>query len=433
MLKKNLKEFELENGIKVIYYQRKELPLFSFAIGFDTGQYEDPEGKEGLFNLTISLIDKGTKKFDVFKISEFFDSYGARFDITPSKNFLTVSVLCREDFSEKIVNFLFHILTEPAFKEEEILKEKMRIITEILQEREEPEILVSKKFYEVLYENTPLSHPIEGYEETIRKIEKKDIENFYFEKILKKNIYISATTSLDFDKFKRILKNTFARLDKRRKDKRNFSYPLKISKKILILRDKVNQVFVRLGHFSLLRRDKNYSKLLLLNYILGGGAFASRLYKKIRNEKGLVYSVYSKFYPLDPFKGPFIYAFQTGSNNFPLALKILLEEIKKFKEKGPLKAEIEDAKGFFKGSIPRDTETYNQLTGMFLSSLKYGISPFFMYDTLNEMMKIDLKSAREFSNSFFDHKNICGTILLPEKYNIGFLKEIFPNHIICNE
>jgi len=429
MLKK-IEKALLSNGIKIYYLRNKELPIVSFTIGIETGSYFDPEGKEGLFYLTSSLIDKGTRNLSAFEIREFFDNLGAKFNIVSSRNLLVFKVLCEERFFEKVFDFLFDILISPSFREEEIMKEKQRIISEILQEEEDPESLISKKFYEVLYRNSPISHPLEGYIESLKNIERTDIVNFYAEKVLKRKMYVAGTGSIGFDKFLKKIEKSFSKLKDLKDEIPAFTFRGKPDKIILVLRKKVNQVFLRLGHFSLFRKDKDYPKLILSNYILGGGAFASRLFNKIRNEKGYVYSIYSQFFPLDPFKGPFIYAFQTGKDNFRPAIELLIEEVKKFKLKGPLKEEIEEARGFFKGSIPRETETYPQITNMLLSALKYELPPFFMFKTLDKILKLKKKELSDFAYKFYDYENLCGTVIVPQDYDISFLKQIFPGHKI---
>ncbi len=420
---------EISNKIKVYYVKNDELPLISFAIGFCSGSYLDPKGKEGLFYLTSSLIDKGHDTLSTFKIREFFDNIGAKFNITSSKNMLSIKILSEDKFFERIVDFIRELIFYPPFKEEEIEKEKNRIISEILQDEEDPETVISKKFYEVLYENTPLSHPLEGYVESINSIEKKDIEEFYREKVLKRKIFIAGTGSIDFDIFLKKFEDFFENLDEF-----NFNYPEfkkdKVDKKIFLIKKKVNQVFVRLGQFSLNRKDKNYHKLILSNYILGGGAVASRLYTKIRNELGFVYTIYSKFNNLDPFKGAFYYYFQTGTENFERAMKILIDEIKKFKLKGLKERELKEAKGFFKGSIPREIETYPQITNILLSALYYELKPSYLYDTLNKILETNKEELFEFIKNFYDYENICGAIVVPENYDYSFLSDIFPEHKI---
>lgn len=420
---------EISDKIKIYYIKNEELPLISFAIGFCSGSYLDPKGKEGLFYLTSNLIDKSYDTFSTFKIREFFDSIGAKFNITSSKNMLSLKILSEEKFFDKIVNFIKELIFYPPFKEEEVEKEKNRIISEILQDEEDPESVISKKFYEVLYEDTPISHPLEGYIESINSIEKKDIEEFYRESVLKRKIFIAGTGSIDFEKFFKKFENFFGELKGF-----NLNYPEfkkdKAEKKIFLIKRKVNQAFVRLGHFSLCRKDKNYHNLTLSNYILGGGSVASRLYLKIRNKLGYVYTIFSKFNNLDPFKGSFYYYFQTGVKNFRMALKILIEEIKKFKLKGANEREIKEAKGFFKGSIPREVETYSQITNVLLSALYYELKPSFLYDTLNKILKTNKNELFEFIRNFYDYENLCGVIIVPENFDFSFLYDISPEYKI---
>ncbi|MEN3044511.1 MAG: pitrilysin family protein [Candidatus Hydrothermales bacterium] len=424
---KRIYKAELENKIKILYVKNKELPIISFAIGFDTGSYLDPKGKEGLFYLTSNLIDKGNSLHSSYKIRDFFDGIGAKFNIVTSKNLLIVKLLCRVEYFSKIADFLEHILYYPSFDEREIEKEKRTVISEILQEEEEPDYLVSKKFYEVLYKDTPLSHPIDGYIHTIKEIEKKDIENFYKEKILGRKIFIAGSGYLDFDEFL----NKFEKLFRNYKILSNF-YPEfrkeRTDRRILVIKKKVNQVFVRVGHFSLKRKDKNFHYLILSNYILGGGAFASRLFKKIRNELGFVYSIYSKFNTIEPFVGSYSYLFQTSEENFEKAFKKIIHEIKKFKVKGATMKELKDAKGFYKGSILREFETYSQITNLLISSLQYGLRYSYVFETLKKILSTKIEDLNTFIKNFYDYENLSGVILVPDRYDFSFLKEILPQH-----
>lgn len=401
----------LDNGLVLLVHKKQKLPMVSCIYAFKIGSVHDPEGKEGLVNLLVSMLEKGTKNKTAEEIQEEFALLGTRFSYDVSRTFSFLSINTLEENLDKSLKLLHEIIYEPVFPEEEFKKEKERLLNEIISNKSDPDYVSDLIFNKYLYQNHPLAHLPEGDEKSLQNITLQDLKSFYEKYFVPSNAVCVMVGSLSEEKLLEMGKKYFSKGIRKRNELPSIPDPEKprgINVKIYHM--KVNQSFIEMGHFGPKRNFKDFNAARVMNYILGGGGFASRLFEEIRNKRGYAYSVYSYFRINDPFPSAYIFGLQTKIENTNDAIKILFDEINKIKQEIKDK-EIEDTKGYFRGYLPRVTETYGQIANNLLTQELYGLEPFFWEKDVEEIQKIEKEQILESAEKYLDPRNILIVIV----------------------
>ncbi len=395
----------LSNGLTVLAYEKTKLPMVVCLYGFKIGSICDPKGKEGLVNLLVSMFEKGTEKRSYMEVQEEFAILGTIFSYEVSKTFSTLSIKTLLENAEKSFEILADIIYNPSFPPSEFEKERERMMNKIISDKSEPDYVSEMLFTKYLYNNHQLAHLPEGDENSLKNITLYDIKEFYDKYFIPENAICVIVGSKDVSQLISLAEKYFGK-EKRGERVPQFRLPQKISGvNVKIFHMDINQSYITMGHFGPKRKSPDYNSARVMNYILGGGGFASRLFEEIRNKRGYAYSVGSYFIPFDPYPSPYIFSLQTKIENTNDAIKILFDEIKKIK-KDIKNEEIEDAKSYFKGYLPRMTETYSQIANNLFVQELYELDPFFWEKDIEEIKNLKKEEIINSAKKYLDPENI---------------------------
>ena len=401
---------ELPNGLVVLAVEKHKLPMVHIEILVKAGSINDPEEKAGLANLTASLLDKGTKTRTALEIAEQIDFMGARASVSSdswtTRRFITV---LKRDL-EKGLDLVSEIVMNPTFKEEEIERERKKVLSAILRKRELPNRIVSETFQELVYEGHPLHRPLDGYAETVPKITRKDIVTFYQNFYLPNNAILVIAGDLSLDEIVNYAENYFGKWERSvfgRPSLLGFPEVRPIQgKRVKIVDMDISQSYLLCGHIGLKRNDPDYSACRAMNYILGGGAFASRFFREIRSQAGLAYSVYSNFTGGSLLEGTFRAGFQTKLESTSQVLNKMLEMIREIRSELVSEKELEDVKKFYEGSLARRGETYAQVAVLVLNGEYYGLPDQYWVKEIEEIKGLTRERIREVAKKYLDPDNL---------------------------
>ena len=296
------------------------------------------------------------------------------------------------------------MLINPIFPEEEIKNEKAKLIAEIIESKDNTTEIARRKFTQVLYTK---DHPYysNSFEDDIKLIKKIKKSNFseVHEKLIKNNrLIIAAVSNLNENKLAgaiKILNNAF--YNGKVKDEVKIDIPDTLLRdhpktEVTIIKDKY-QSDVYLGHAcDLTRRDPDFYKMLIANYVLGGSSLASRLNKKVRDNAGLVYTIYS-YISSTHGKGEFAIYFGSNNKNVDEAIKLTKEELNNFVQNGITLEELKIAKQALVDSfVGRNLSTNNDITGTLATLGFYDLGDNYINDyptIINSLKLSDINST----------------------------------------
>jgi zinc protease len=362
----------LPNQMVLLVAEEHSLPFVTLQLLVNAGSGKDPAGKEGLARLTAKGLLLGTAKRGAKAIDEELDFMGASLDSSAGRDYITLSLRVLKKDLEKGVALFQEVLTQPVFPQEEIKKEVQKTLAAVQAEEDQPEEVAEKAFEENLYLRGPYKYPVEGTKDSLPRIIQEDLVQFYQRNYHPGNAILAVVGDITpaevkagllplLDRWPRgkapvtALENVFAREEKTVKIDRSLT-----------------QANIVLGQEGVSRDNPDYYALTVMNYILGGGGFSSRLMEEIRNKRGLAYSVYSF---LDPGKypGSFQIVLQTKNTSAREAISLAREQIERIRKEPVSEKELEGAKKYLVGSFPMRLDTQGKLANFLVQVEYYGL------------------------------------------------------------
>jgi zinc protease len=286
----------LSNGATVYYLKNDELPLFKMETVFELGSIYDGEDWRGMAEFFMSAWRSGgATGMSAREVDEKTEFYAAHLTASAGGDLSSFAVECLQKDMDPVLDIYFKLVQEPAFETERIEIMRKGALNSIKRRNEEPMSIAAREFKQSLYgEHSP--HAWMSTPETIVKIDRTALENYYDANVSTGRMWIVASSPLEFDDFLKLMEK---RLGGWKRDLPRKAYPTKIEKTWLpsveFIQKEGNQSAIVMGHYGEKRFNPDKYKLLLADEILGGSTFGSKLGDRIRTELGLAYGVASSF------------------------------------------------------------------------------------------------------------------------------------------
>lgn len=339
-----IQHWTTENGARVYFVQAPELPMVDVRVVFDAGSARDA-GKAGLAQLTSAVLPDGAGGLSADQIAERFENVGARFGASAGRDMATVSLRSLTDpkLLQPALETFALILTRPAFAPADFERNRNQMLVAVRHGQQSPGYLAEKAFFAGLYGDHPYGSPPGGTEETLQAITREDVLNFYKRYYVARNAVVAIVGDLDRRAAERLVQTVVGGLRPGEAAPPLPEVEDLAQARVVEVPHPSAQSHVQIGQVGMSRLDPQYFALYVGNHILGGSGLVSRLNDEIRERRGLSYSVYSYFYPMQR-KGPFLMGLQTSAEQTEEAVRLLQEQLKRFVTEGPTPEELAAAK-----------------------------------------------------------------------------------------
>lgn len=354
----------LQNGMVLLTSEERALPMVTLNLLVKAGSRYDPQGREGLANLTALLLTDGTSGRTALQISEELDFIGAGLSTGSGEELATVSLTVLKKDLDTGLNILADVLTASVFPLEEIDRQKQSVIASIRAREEEPGAIAGTKFMEALFPRSPYGRPVEGTAEAVQRIERTELLRFYKQFYRPNRALLAVVGDVSDQEITEKLAKVFRSWERGGAAEEPVPSVSAGPANFIRVQKDLTQANIIMGHEGVPRNHPDYYAIQVMNYILGGGGFSSRLMDSVRNERGLAYSVYSTF-DADKYVGTFQVGMQTKNESADEAIRIAVEEIRRIREQGVGEQELQAAKDYLIGSFPLRFDTNRRLAGFF--------------------------------------------------------------------
>ncbi len=371
--KMDFKTIILTNGAKIKYLYRDTIPIIYISVLIPASVLD--EKKSSVAYLTAHLLTHGTKNKTARQIEDEIDFLAISIEkkITHDYTMLTLSTTKRH--LKEAIELFFDILMNPVFPDDEI-KKKVSILEKSLRQMEqEPSYLAYKQLLRQLFGEHPYGRPAEGVPEKLSDVTRQDILNFYEDFYKPEKMIFSVVGDLSEEQLKELIEKRINKWQGKTKNRNLHAVIFEKRDKpveIILKKDYLTQSTIVLGFEGISRNDPDFYSLSVMNYILGGGGLTSRLATKIREQRGLAYSVYSTFTPY-LLPGAFYIEVKTKAENTENVIKMIVKELKTMKEKAVTDEELKEAKAFLIGSFPLRIDTMKKISEFLLVTDFYGL------------------------------------------------------------
>jgi len=409
----------LANGLKIYGYYDNKLPMVRLRVIIKAGSAYDPKEKEGLANLTLHLLLRGTKIFTYSELYNFVESFGGRLESYCDYDFSQIEIVTLKNYLDTMLFFLKEVLTAPRFAYEDFIKLKREISGQIKTKENFPSYLLIREFLKNFYpEDYPYRHLPEGEINSLEKIEINDIKNFYETYYHPNNYFFIFVGDFSLEKTKEKINKLFGNLPKREIPKieiKNLPV-LNCTKMVVIKKSNINQSYILFGWPGPKGNDPDVIPLRVMNFIFGGGALNSRLGKLIREKEGLAYDVGS-YFTRRYFPGHFICDLQTAIKNTDYAIDLVLKEIKNLKERGVKEEELQQAKRFYFGNLPLSIDSYNDKANIIREIAILGLDLNYLYYLISEINSLTCEKINKIAKKYFKENFLLIIVSNLEKEN----------------
>ncbi|MDI6861461.1 MAG: pitrilysin family protein [Caldisericia bacterium] len=337
----------LFNGSTLIYQKGENFPSFSLFILVPAGSIYESENTNGYSHFIEHLVFKGTQRRDSKQISIEVEGIGCDMNAFTSSEYTGYYIRGRDKSFEKASDVLLDIIQNPIFPPNEIEKEKNVVIEEYNSIEDSPEELSLIELKKAMWGNSTFSYDVIGKVENIKNSTRDSLLSFFKDFYHPKNIIISFYGNLDFDYVKKKIEEKLRRFDYEKKI--NFLEEPKFISDIKVRHKDIKQVYVHMGFKSTSVLAKEYPTQIVLINTLGGG-MSSRLFQRIREDMGLVYSIYSFNLSYKQTGAGVIY-FATSKNNLQKVLYEIKNEFETIRKESFKDEEIERSKEFLIGNL----------------------------------------------------------------------------------
>jgi zinc protease len=302
------------------------------------------------------------------------------------------------------------VLQKPDLPEAVLMREKARIISGLQESATQPESISNKAFMNALYVRHPYSSDESGEVDTVAKINRDDLLNFYNKFYSAKGAVIAMIGDLTREQANIMVESITSNMPQASElvSIPAVTYPTKPVE--VRIPHPASQSHILLGYPGIKRGDPDLFPLYVGNYILGGGGFVSRLTEEVREKRGLAYSVYSYFMPMAEL-GPFQIGLQTKKDQADDALKLVNETLDKFLKNGVTNAELKAAKANIIGGFPMRIDSNGKILD-FLSVIGFYKLPLNYLDEYNK--KVESVTAEQIKDAFnrrLKHENFVTIIV----------------------
>jgi zinc protease len=359
----------LPNQLVVLYCEERSLPFVTLQLLIDAGSSKDPPKEEGLSHMTAKGLLMGTPGHSLTTLNEELDFIGASLDASSGRDYATLTLRILKKDLDIGLDLFMEVLTQSTFPGMEIRREVERTLAAIQSAEDQPEWIAEREFQKTLFLEGPYRHPVEGTKESLPRITRDSILRFFQTYYHSNHAILTVVGDITNDEIKTRLFSQLAKWPKGEIPKKVFESTFAKSMKTIKIDRKITQANIILGHAGVSRGNSDYYALTVMNYILGGGGFASRLMEEIRNKRGLAYSVESFFDP-GKYPGSFQIVLQTKNASAREAISITLQQMERIRKEKVSEKELEGAKKYLIGSFPMRMDTQGKLAN-FLTQVEY--------------------------------------------------------------
>jgi predicted Zn-dependent peptidase len=401
----------LDNGVTIVSKIMPYVRSVSMGVWVGVGARDESKAESGLSHFIEHMIFKGTQKRSALQIAKEFDAIGGQSNAFTAMEHTCYHAKVVDEKLPTMIDILSDIFLHSVFDENEIEKERPIIFQEIGMVEDNPEEFIHIMASQNYWGDHPLGRSILGSRENILQFDNNTIHRFFKRFYQPERILITAAGNIEHHQLIDLLIPCFKNI---LPDKNKF--PLRTTptgqNSVKILPKSLEQVHICLSVPGLAISDPKRFALTLLNTALGGN-MSSRLFQKIREDKGLAYSIYS-FASSHQDAGMFGVYTAVNPNQEQIAIELILNELFQLKSFLISSTELSDSKEFIKGNLYLAAESPdNQMV-----RLAHNEFYFHRHVTINEVVK-EIESV-----TVEDIRELVQKLLVPDKLALSLLGQV---------
>ncbi len=350
-------------GIEAWLVHEPAVPLIAIDFAFTGGAVQDPAGKSGTAQLVASLLDDGVGDFDSKTFHDRLERKAIELHFSADRETLRGSVRTLTENRDEAFEDLRLSLNAPRFDASDVELNRAQILSGLRRATTSPNDIANRRWWETAFAGHPYSRPVNGTAESVPTITADDLRSYTQRVLARDNLKVAIVGDIDADSAKAMLDRVFGSLPAKAQLAPIAAIsPQGLGRRIVVSLD-VPQAVVEFGGAGIARKDPDFMAAYIVNHILGGGSFSSRLYQEVREKRGLAYSVSDSLLWLD-HAAVFIGSTATRDDRTGETLDLIQKEIHRLAEDGPTADELTKAKAYLNSSFALNLDTSSKVASL---------------------------------------------------------------------
>jgi zinc protease len=336
-------------GIEAWFVQDSTVPLIAMEYAFGGGATQDPADKPGVGNLVADLLDEGSGDLDSNTFHERLDRRAIELSFTSTREHFRGSLRMLRDNKDEAFDLLRMALTSAHFDSADVERIRSQVISSLKRDTSNPTSLASRKFLEMAYGDHPYGRPTSGTLDSVPKIDVADMKDYVRRVLAKDTLKIAVVGDVDPATLGKLLDQTFGGLPAKASLTPVADVEAAKPPQRAFVPLDVPQTVVMFGGPGVRRHDPHFMAAYVVNHILGGGTLSSRLYREVREKRGLAYSIYESLLWMD-HSALVVGTTGTRADRAGETIDAIEKEVRRIAVDGPTQQELDEAKSYLKGS-----------------------------------------------------------------------------------
>jgi zinc protease len=352
-------------GIEAWLVESHANPLIAMRFAFRGGASQDNPGKEGLAYFISAMMDEGAGDLDAVAFQEREQALAMRMDFDASRDVMLGNVQTLTENKDAVFDLVRLALTKPRFDKDAVERVRAQILAGLKFDENDPETVASLAWDRLAFPSHPYGRPVKGSMASIASISPADLKSYADRVFARDKLVISVVGDIDAESLGNALDHIFGDLPANAAlaPVADANPPLGPTQEIIEM--DVPQSVAQFGHRGIARKDDDFIPAYMLNYIIGGGGFSSRLMEEVREKRGLAYSVHSNLFPFQ-HGAVFVGNVATKNEAVGQSLEVIESELRRLAEQGPTADELANAKSYLTGAYALRFESSSSIANQLL-------------------------------------------------------------------
>jgi zinc protease len=352
-------------GIEAWLVESHANPLIAMRFAFRGGAAQDPDDKQGLAYFVSGMMDEGAGDLGSMAFQERLQSLAMRMDFDAGRDVMLGNIQMLSANKDESFDLLRLAMSQPRFDPDAIERVRAQIIAGLKFDENDPEEVASLAWDRLAFQGHPYGRPIKGTKASIAAVTQGDLRDYVRRVFARDKLVISVVGDIDAETLGRKLDEVFGPLPQHSSlaPVAEATPPFGPTREIIEM--EVPQSVAQFGHRGFPRKDDDFIAAYILNYIIGGGGFSSRLMEEVREKRGLAYSVHSNLYPYQ-HGAVFVGNVATQNERVGQSLEVIETELKRLAEEGPSAEEFAGAKSYLTGAYALRFESSSSIANQLL-------------------------------------------------------------------
>ena len=388
-------------GIPAWLIEDRSVPVVALAFAFAGGAALDPPGQEGRADLAASLLTQGAGPYDTAAFASLLRDRAVSLSFSADRDNLSGSLRVLEDERDLGAEMLALALAEPRFDGEAVARVKAQKTLALRREAEQPRTLAARRWWAESVPGHPFARPAGGTEEGIASLGRDDLRAAMAAQLRRGSLVAAAAGAIDADGLGALLDRAFADAVPAGEAAPVPALPTPRAFGLAVIERDAPQAAALFGHGAIPPEDPDWEAAQVVNWVLGGGGFSSRLMTEIREKRGLTYGIGTS---LVPFRGAGLVLGSVSTENprFGETLSLLRAEWARMAAEGPSEDEVAAGRAFLSGSFPLGFTSTPQIAGTLVALQQLGRGPEWLAGRLARLAAVTLADARRTARRLFD-------------------------------